>query len=107
MSRLIALVAAAATSAALFTATATPARAAGASDYYRAVPVAAPKRASVVTRGTLWKCQDGTCMAPRGSSRDAVVCELAVQRLGALSAFHANGSTFDAAALERCNARAK
>lgn len=107
MSRLIALVAAVATSAALFTATVPPAHAAGASDYYRAVPVAAPKRTSVVTRGTLWKCEDGSCAAPRAGSRDAVVCELAVQRLGALSEFHANGAAFDAAALERCNARAR
>ena len=107
MSRLIALVAAVATSTALLTATATPARAAGANDYYRAVPVTQPKRASVITRETLWKCQDGTCSASRAGSRDAVVCELAVQRLGTLSEFHANGAAFDAAALERCNARAK
>lgn len=107
MTRMIALVAAVATSAALLTATASPARAAGANDYYRAVPVSAPKRASVIARDTLWKCQDGSCAAPRAGSRDAVVCELAVQRLGALSEFHANGAAFDAAALERCNARAK
>lgn len=107
MSRLIALVAAVATSTALLTATATPVRAAGASDYYRAVPVAQPKKASVITRGTLWKCDGGACSAPRAGSRDAIVCELAVQRLGALTEFQANGAAFDAAALERCNARAK
>ena len=107
MTRMIALVAAVATSAALLSATTSPARAAGASDYYRAVPVSAPKRTSLVTRDTLWKCDDAACAAPRAGSRDAVVCELAVQRLGALSAFHANGAAFDASALERCNARAK
>lgn len=107
MTRMIALVAAVATSAALLSATATPARAAGANNYYRAVPVSAPKSSSVVTRETLWKCDDGGCAAPRAGSRDAVVCELAVQRLGALSEFHANGTAFDATALERCNARAK
>lgn len=107
MSRLIALVAAVATSAALLSATATPARAAGASEYYRAMPVAQPRKASVITRGTLWKCADGVCSAPRAGSRDAVVCELAVQRLGALSEFHVNGAAFDATQLERCNARAK
>ena len=107
MSRLIAFVAAVATSAALLSATATPARAAAPNDYYRAVPVSAPKHTSVVARGTLWKCDDAGCAAPRAGSRDAVVCELAVQRLGALSEFRANGTVFDATALERCNARAR
>ncbi len=107
MSRLIAFAAALATSSALLVATASPARAAGAGDYYRAVPATQPAKASVITRGTLWKCADGGCSAPRGGSRDAIVCELAVQRMGALTAFHANGAAFDAAQLERCNARAK
>lgn len=108
MSRLIALVAAVTTSATLLGATATPARAAtSAGAYYRAVPVAQPKAGTLITRSTLWKCDGGACSAPRAGSRDAVVCELAVQRLGALSEFHANGTAFDAAQLERCNARAK
>ena len=75
--------------------------------YYAATALAAPKKASFVTANTVWKCKDGVCTAPKTPSQDKVMCERAVARIGALSAFSVGGTAFDAAALEACNARAK
>ncbi len=83
---------------------ATPAMAEG---YYSAVPTTAPSRASIVTRSTVWKCADGACIAAKAGSRDAIICELLVREVGPVSRFAAAGTDFDAAALEKCNARAK
>lgn len=75
---------------------------------YAATPVTAPAKTSFVTRSTLWKCNAGTCTAPAtGSTRDAIACELVAREVGKLSAFSANGAEFDAAALEKCNAKAR
>ena len=82
-----------------------PASAQGA--YYAATPKSAPTKASVVTRSVLWKCTGGTCVAPRSGERDAVLCELVVQRVGALASFSAGDSVFGEDALAKCNARAK
>ena len=74
----------------------------GAPNGYAATPVTAPAKASFVTRSTLWKCNAGTCIAPvNGSTRDSIACELVAREVGKLSAFRANGSDFDAAALEK------
>ena len=75
--------------------------------YYAATAVAAPKKASFVTQNTVWKCKDGVCSAPKTPTQDKIMCERAVSRMGALSAFSVGGTAFDAAALEACNARAK
>ncbi len=75
--------------------------------YYSATPTAAPTKASVITRGSLWKCAEGVCTSGKSSDRPATMCELVVQRVGTVSAFTANGTTFDADALTKCNARAK
>ena len=83
---------------------ATPAMAEG---YYSAVPTTAPSRASIVTRSTVWKCGDAGCTAAKAGSRDAIMCELFVREVGPVSRFAAAGTDFDAAALEKCNARAK
>ena len=83
------------------------ATAASAQGYYSATPAAAPAKASVITGGMLWKCDGGASTAGRGNSRDAIVCEQVVKRVGALANFTANGAAFDAAALAKCNARAK
>ena len=86
---------------------ASTAPAAAQSAWYSATPKAAPAKASVITRSTMWKCVDGTCTAPRGGERDAVLCELVVQRVGALATFSAGGTAFGDDALAKCNARAK
>lgn len=76
--------------------------------YYSATPVTAPAKSSFVTRTTVWKCGDGACAAStKSTSRDAIMCELVVREVGALSSFSAGTTAFDAAALEKCNARAK
>ncbi|MBN2971280.1 hypothetical protein JW805_04535 [Roseomonas aeriglobus] len=75
--------------------------------YYSATPKAEFGKASVVTRSTMWKCAGGTCTAPRAGERDAVLCELVVQRVGALSSFSAGGTPFGEDALAKCNARAR
>lgn len=75
--------------------------------YYAATAVEAPKKVGFVTQNTLWKCKDSVCSAPRTPTQDKVMCERAVARIGALSAFRAGANAFDAAALEACNARAK
>ena len=84
---------------------ATPALAQG--PYYSATPSGELKKASLVTRNTLWKCNDGTCVANKSGDRPSVMCELVVQRVGALQSFSAGGTAFDADALAKCNARAR
>jgi len=80
----------------------------GAPNGYAATPITAPAKASFITRSTLWKCNGGTCTAAaNGSTRDAIACELVAREVGKLSAFRANGTEFDAAALEKCNAKAR
>jgi len=84
-----------------------PAAAQAPTGYYVATPATAPEAASLVTRTTVWKCADGVCAAPKSDSRDAIMCELVVKQVGALSSFAAGGAAFDADALAKCNARAK
>ncbi|MBX9880744.1 MAG: hypothetical protein K2X73_02095 [Sphingomonas sp.] len=74
--------------------------------YYNAVPVAAPAKNSVITSGTLWKCTGPACSAPKSTQRDAIMCQLVVQRIGALKSFSVNGQPFGAAELAECNSRA-
>ena len=75
--------------------------------YYNAKPVAAPGKPSLIAGSMMWKCDGGVCSAAKATSRDAIVCEQVVKRLGAVSTFSANGAAFDEAALAKCNARAK
>lgn len=75
--------------------------------YYSATPVTAPAKSSVVTRTTVWSCAGGVCSAAKATSRDAIMCELVAREVGTLASFTVGGTAFDAAALEKCNARAK
>ena len=75
--------------------------------YYAATPVSAPAKSSMVTRSTIWKCGEGVCTAAKANARDNIVCELVAREVGKLSAFRANGTDFDAASLEKCNAKAR
>ncbi len=74
--------------------------------YYSAEPVNAPTKPSVITSGTLWKCAGNTCTAPKSTQRDAIMCQLVVQRLGALKSFTVNGQAVDGGTLKACNERA-
>lgn len=75
--------------------------------YYSATPVAAPAKASLVTRSTIWKCGEGVCVAGKANARDNIMCELVAREIGQLSAFRANGADFDAEALAKCNTKAR
>jgi hypothetical protein len=84
---------------------AVPALAQGA--YYVAKPAAGFDKASLVTRNTVWKCADGVCLAQKAADRPAIMCELVARNVGKLEQFAVAGAQFDAAALDKCNARAK
>ena len=75
--------------------------------YYSATPVTAPAPGSLVTRATVWRCGDGVCTASKATSRDSIMCELVVREVGTLASFTVNGTAFDAAALAKCNERAR
>jgi len=47
------------------------------------------------------------CVASKANARDNIVCELVAREVGQLSAFRANGSEFDEAALAKCNTKAR
>jgi hypothetical protein len=75
--------------------------------YYVAKPAAELKKASIITRNTVWKCRDGVCLAPKSADRPAIMCELVAREAGKLELFTVAGAQMDAAALDKCNARAK
>lgn len=74
--------------------------------YYAATPTTAPTKASVITQGTLWKCTDGVCTAPKSTQRDSIMCELVAKRVGTLTTFTVAGAPLPAEALTKCNERA-
>ncbi|WP_431468960.1 CC_3452 family protein [Sphingosinithalassobacter sp. LHW66-3] len=78
-----------------------------ANGYYSATPVSAPANDSLVTRNVIWRCGGGTCVAAKGTARDAIMCQLLAREVGVLTEFKVEGEAFDAEALERCNARAR
>ena len=77
------------------------------SGVYSAVPVTKPAKASFIARDTLWTWRDTAYTARRGSDRDAIQCELVARQTGKLASFSVGGTAFDAAALDKCNAKAK
>lgn len=90
-------------SAALLAATGASAQAAG---YYVATPVAAPAKARLMTRSTPWRLYNGTYVAAQAPEREMTLCQLVARDAGQLAAFTAGGKAFDAAALDKCNAKA-
>lgn len=85
---------------------ATPAMA-QANGYYSATLAQPAAKSSLVTRNTIWKCDGATCVAAKNGARPQIMCELVAREAGALQAFVVEGNAFDAAALEKCNARAR
>lgn len=100
------VVSAAAAAASLMLFAAMPASAQGTA-YYSATATGQLKKASLVTRNTIWKCTDTVCTAGKAPDRDATVCAMVAQRVGPLAAFTANGAAFTGEALEKCNGGAK
>ena len=84
-----------------------PAVAAPAAGFYNATPVSAPAVSKAVTRDIVWTCDGQSCSAGASASRAAIVCAVAVRELGPLAGFRAGSDSFDAAQLEKCNAKAK
>jgi hypothetical protein len=75
--------------------------------HYRAEPSSPPAAARLVVRDVLWKCGPGGCVAPRGNSRPAIDCSALAREIGTLRSFSVDGRAIEAAALEKCNARAR
>jgi hypothetical protein len=104
--RSVIALAALATSALLFTASATPAFAGAPA--YRLAPVAAMSTATtVIVRDVLWKCDGAGCVATSATSRPAIVCATAARKIGKIASFTANGQDFTAEELAACNKKAK
>ena len=85
----------------------TAAPAAAAQPHFRAQPVAASDAARLVVRDTVFRCTAAGCVAPRGEDRAEHVCAALAREVGALAGFSAGDRSFDAAALESCNRRAR
>lgn len=75
--------------------------------YYSATPATAPAKNTVITSGTLWKCNDGVCGAAKSTQRDVIMCQMVAQRVGKLNAFSVEGAAFDEATLAKCNSVAR
>ena len=98
------IVAAVIASAATLAATGAVAQSAG--GYYVATPVSAPAKTRLMTRATPWTLQNGAFTAAQAPERALVLCQLVAKDIGQLSAFSAGGKAFDAATLDKCNAKA-
>jgi hypothetical protein len=104
MNRFTAIAAAAIVSAALLSPLAASAQP-GAG--YVAVPSAQATKASFIARSTVFSLRDGAYVAAPSPERAKIVCELVVKEVGKLNSFSADGATFAAADLDKCNARAR
>ena len=94
MTRLLALLAAAAVAA--------PATA----GTYTARTAAPAKDAKIIARDIVWNCVGGACRGNTLQSRPQVLCQGLAKRAGRLSTFAVDGRAFNAAELDKCNARA-
>lgn len=74
---------------------------------YVATPAAAPSKTVLMTRDTAWQVRDGAYVTSNAPMREMAACQLVARSVGALTAFTANGQSFDAAQLDACNAKAK
>jgi hypothetical protein len=75
---------------------------------YRLLPVTALTSArTFVASEVIWTCGPDGCVAGAASSRPTVVCAQAARAIGKLASFSAGPQAFDAAALAKCNAKAK
>jgi hypothetical protein len=77
-----------------------------ATGFYVATPVAAPAKARLMTRSTPWRLMNGTYVAAQAPEREMTLCQLVARDVGQLSAFSAGGKAFDAASMDKCNAKA-
>ena len=71
--------------------------------YYTATLATAVETQRAVAGSLVWNCNGATCVAPRGTSRPAIVCARLVREIGTVTAFTANGEALDTESLNRCN----
>lgn len=71
--------------------------------------LSAPAAATrMIAHDTVWSCDGAACKsASESSSRAEIVCAALAKKAGRLESFSANGTSFDAAKLEKCNSRAR
>lgn len=74
--------------------------------YYVATPAAQTAKARLMTRNTPWTLQNGAFVAAKAPERDTVLCQLVARDVGGLSSFSVGGKAYDAAQLDKCNAKA-
>lgn len=104
MIRILSVAAALAASFTLLGATASHAQ--GAAAHYVATPASTPTKAKLMTRSTPWRLAGNAFVAARAPERDMVLCQLVAKDVGRLSGFSVGGEPYDAAALDKCNAKA-
>jgi hypothetical protein len=81
-----------------------PAEAAGTS-YYRA-ELAQPVEAGIeVVRGTAWSCKGTVCVANKGNSRPAIICQRLADKKGEIVSFTIEGEALPAEDLAKCQGR--
>jgi hypothetical protein len=74
---------------------------------YRAEPASPPAASRLIVKDIVWRCGAAGCVAPRSNSRPAIDCSALAHEIGTLRSFVVEGQALDAAALEKCNARAR
>jgi len=66
-----------------------------------------PPAAKIMARDIQWRCGAAGCVTTSDLSSPRIACAGLARRVGQLQSFASNGVPFGAAALARCNARAR
>ncbi|UIP06841.1 hypothetical protein LY632_00115 [Erythrobacter sp. SDW2] len=83
----------------------TPAEAADTAPYYRA-ELAQPVEAGIeIVRGTAWSCKGTVCVANKGNSRPAIICQRLADKKGEIVSFKIEGEALPAEDLAKCQGR--
>ena len=106
LSQMVPLATSIAFSAVLFGATTNASFAATNAPDFRLTPTQSVTGTKIVN-DTLWRCNTNICTAATANSRPEIVCAQAARKVGKVSSFSYKGTDFDAAALEKCNAKAR
>jgi len=75
---------------------------------YRAMPVtpmAAEK--TIIVAEAIWKCGPAGCTSTGVTARPAIACALMAREIGKIDSFAVGPNLLDAAALAKCNVKAK
>ncbi|MEO8141296.1 MAG: hypothetical protein ABI617_01415 [Sphingomicrobium sp.] len=74
---------------------------------YSAKPAVKPDATRIIARDISWNCSLAACLGSTLESRPAILCEGLAKRAGRLESFVADGRSFGAPELAKCNASAK